>query len=87
MFLIMIRCPICGKEFKTWYNLKKHFKRKCGNNLKICPICGKEFKYLVIHCSKFYHSTGCVDHLKLYYLLSKSEGRVSRLKRIVKQYL
>jgi len=83
----MVRCPICGKEYESWISLKNHFKRKCGNNLRTCPICRKEYKNLIIHCSKFYHSTGCIDHLMLYYLLSKSEGNVSKLKRIVKQYL
>ena len=45
---MVLKCPVCGREFKTLYNLKTHVLQRHPPD-QYCPVCRKKFSNVLVH--------------------------------------
>jgi uncharacterized C2H2 Zn-finger protein len=39
----VLRCPVCGQQYRTLGTLKRHFKSHFNGSGVKCPVCGSQF--------------------------------------------
>jgi hypothetical protein len=71
--MYLLRCPVCGREYRTAFGLKIHFRRR--HDLRFCTFCRRRFRNsegLKRHSAWKARREDDPNHGVVFYLLSES---------------